>query len=82
MLSVHGCCDGCRERRWDELDAINAVRGRHPLRPYTPPPGLHVHRLESGVGVLSPLATQVTGRPYFKAEALRAARTSGDSVPR
>jgi glycosyltransferase involved in cell wall biosynthesis len=52
-------------------DAFNAVRGRHPLRPYTPPPGLHIHKLESGLGVLSPLATQVTGRPYFKAEALR-----------
>ena len=51
-------------------DAFNAVRGKHPLRPYTPPPGLHVHRLESGLGILSPLATQVTGRPVFKAEAL------------
>jgi glycosyltransferase involved in cell wall biosynthesis len=51
-------------------DAFNAVRGSHPLRPYSPPPGLHVHRLESGYGVLSPLATQVTGRPFFKAKAL------------
>ncbi|SIO60876.1 Glycosyltransferase involved in cell wall bisynthesis [Singulisphaera sp. GP187] len=53
-------------------DAFNAVRGAHPLRSYTPPPGLHIHQLESGFGVLSPLATQMTGRPYFKAEALRA----------
>jgi glycosyltransferase involved in cell wall biosynthesis len=53
-------------------DAFQAVRGRHPLRPYTPPPGLHVHRLESRFGVLSPLATQMTGRPVFKADALRA----------
>ena len=52
-------------------DAFNAVRGRHPLRPYTPPPGLHVHRLESKFGILSPLMTQATGRPFFKAEALR-----------
>lgn len=52
-------------------DAFNAVRGRHPLRPYTPPPGLHVHKLRSPFGFLSPLATQITGRPYFKAEALR-----------
>jgi len=52
-------------------DAFNAVRGQHPLRPYTPPPGLLVHRLESGVGILSPLATQITGRPVFKAAALR-----------
>lgn len=52
-------------------DSFQAVRGRHPLRPYAPPPGLHVHRLESPFGILSPIATQVTGRPYFKAKALR-----------
>lgn len=52
-------------------DAFNAVRGNHPLRPYTPPPGLHIHTLQSGLGVLSPLATQITGRPWFKAQALR-----------
>src|SRR5690606_38817817 len=28
-------------------DAFEAVRGRHPLRPYTPPPGLHIHTLKS-----------------------------------
>jgi len=53
-------------------DAFNSVRGRHPLRSYTPPAGLHIHQLESKFGILSPLATQMTGRPYFKAEALRA----------
>src|SRR5262249_37530410 len=53
------------------VDAFNAVRGDHPLRPYTPPPGLHVHPLKSGLGVISPLATQVTGRPVLKTEALR-----------
>lgn len=52
-------------------DAFDAVRGRHPLRPYEPPPGVHVHTLRSRAGLLSPLATQVTGRPVFKAEALR-----------
>ncbi|HEX8199306.1 MAG TPA: glycosyltransferase family 4 protein [Isosphaeraceae bacterium] len=60
-------------------DAFHAVRGKHPLRPYTPPPGLHVHRLESGLGILSPLATQVTGRPVFKAEALRAELDAADT---
>ena len=53
------------------VDAFNSVRGKHPLRQYTPPPGLHIHALESRYGILSPLATQATGRPYFKAEALR-----------
>lgn len=53
------------------VDAFNAVRGDHPLRSYTPTPGLHLHPLESGAGTLSPLATQATGRPFFKASALR-----------
>ena len=34
-------------------DAFQAVRGRHPLRPYEPPPGLHVHRLVSGFGMIN-----------------------------
>ena len=53
------------------VDAFNAVRGDHPLREYTPTPGLHLHPLESRFGILSPLATQATGRPWFKSEALR-----------
>lgn len=53
------------------VDAFNAVRGEHPLRQYTPTPGLHLHPLESGRGTLSPLATQATGLPLFKSKALR-----------
>ena len=53
------------------VDAFNAVRGDHPLREYTPPPGLHLHPLKSPFGILSPLATQATGQPWFKADALR-----------
>jgi glycosyltransferase involved in cell wall biosynthesis len=60
-------------------DAFNAVRGRHPLRPYTPPPGLHVQQLRSPFGILSPLATQMSGRPIFKAEALRRALDAVDT---
>ena len=52
------------------VDAFNAVRNGHPLRSYTPPPGLHVHPLKSRVGILSPLATQATGLPLFKAQPL------------
>lgn len=52
------------------VDAFNAVRGSHPLRPYSPPAGLHVHPLRSRLGVLSPVATQATGRPVFKAREL------------
>lgn len=53
------------------VDAFNAVRGDHPLREYAPSEGLHLHPLESGYGTLSPLATQATGRPWFKTRALR-----------
>ena len=60
------------------VDAFNSVRGKHPLRPYEPPPGLHIHPLQSPYGILSPLATQVTGRPYFKEDALRAALDAVD----
>jgi glycosyltransferase involved in cell wall biosynthesis len=55
------------------VDAFNAVRGDHPLREYTPSPGVHLHPLRSPFGILSPLATQATGQPWFKSDALRAA---------
>ncbi len=61
------------------VDAFNAVRGNHPLRKYTPAPGLHVHPLESGYGILSPLATQTTGLPLFKSRALREILDSADT---
>ena len=51
-------------------DAFNMVRGDHPLRPYEAPEGLHIHRLESRFGAISPIATQLTGKPLFKAKAL------------
>ena len=35
-------------------------------------PGVTVHRLKSGAGILSPMATHVTGRPFFKASKIRA----------
>lgn len=54
-------------------DAFEAVRGRHPLRPYEPSPGVHVHLLKSRAGLLSPLATHLTGRPFFKGRKLRKA---------
>jgi glycosyltransferase involved in cell wall biosynthesis len=61
------------------VDAFNAVRGAHPLRPYTPPPGLHVHELRSRFGVLSPVVTQATGRPFFKASALSEGLDAADT---
>ncbi len=61
------------------VDAFNAVRGNHPLREYTPTPGLHLHPLESGYGILSPLATQATGLPLFKSRVLRDGLDSTDT---
>ena len=53
------------------VDAFEAVRGGHPPRPFEPPSGVTLHPLKSRFGILSPLATQITGRPHFKAEAIR-----------
>jgi glycosyltransferase involved in cell wall biosynthesis len=55
------------------VDAFNAIRGDHPLRPYMPPSGIHLHPLKSRFGILSPLATQATGLPLLKTAELREA---------
>ena len=47
------------------------MRNGHPLRSYEPAPGLHIHPLKSRFGILSPLATQATGMPFFKSGALK-----------
>lgn len=52
-------------------DAFEAVRGDHPERPYEPSEGVILHPLKSPFGVLSPLATQVTGRPFLKSAKIR-----------
>ena len=54
-------------------DSFEAVRGKHPLRPFEPAPGVQVHLLKSRAGVLSPLATHLTGKPFFKGRKLREA---------
>jgi glycosyltransferase involved in cell wall biosynthesis len=55
------------------VDAFESVRGGHPLRIYSRPTDLRVHPLKSPFGILSPLATQVTGQPWLKTRALREA---------
>lgn len=52
-------------------DAFEISRGDQTPRPYEPPPGVVIHPLESRAGVLSPLATHQTGRPFFKTGAIR-----------
>ncbi len=78
-LSRALCSRGHEVHVFHCVDAFNAVRGHHPLRPFTPPAGLHIHPLESKLGILSPLATQVTGRPAFTAEALRSVLEAADT---
>ena len=51
-------------------DAFEASRGDQTPRPYSPPPGVVIHPLESRAGRLSPLATHQTGRPLFKSRAI------------
>ncbi|HEY6928472.1 MAG TPA: glycosyltransferase, partial [Thermoanaerobaculia bacterium] len=53
-------------------DAYRATGGR-PARIHDDPAGPRVTRLASPWGVLSPLATQQTGRPVFQARAIEAA---------
>jgi glycosyltransferase involved in cell wall biosynthesis len=55
------------------VDAFESVRNGHPLRIYSQPAELGVHRLKSNFGILSPLATQLTGQPWLKTRALRKA---------
>jgi glycosyltransferase involved in cell wall biosynthesis len=52
-------------------DAFEIARGDQTPRPYEPPPGVEIHSLESRFGILSPLATQQTGQPYFKLGTIR-----------
>ena len=52
-------------------DAFEATRGGVGPRAYEPPPGVTLHPLKSGLGVLSPLLTHQTGRPMLKTEPIR-----------
>lgn len=52
------------------VDAFEAVRGDHPERSYEPCPGVTLHPLRSRWGILSPLSTQITGRPALKKRAI------------
>ena len=52
-------------------DAFEAARAGQSPRPYEPDPNVQIHTLASPVSILSPLATHQTGRPFFKAGAIR-----------
>ena len=53
------------------VDAYRALAPAMPTRGYDDHPNVTVHGLESRFGILSPMATQQTGRPYFKSAAIR-----------
>jgi glycosyltransferase involved in cell wall biosynthesis len=59
------------------VDVVHCVDAYHLLHPAPPPqafaehPHVHRHELRSGWGRLSPLATQQTGRPWFKTRRIR-----------
>ena len=53
------------------IDAYRALASAMPTRSYDDHPNVTVHGLKSRFGILSPLATQQTGRPYFKSAAIR-----------
>jgi glycosyltransferase involved in cell wall biosynthesis len=72
-LSQALCRRGHEVHVYHCVDAFNAVRNGHPLRPFAPPPGVFLHPLKSRFGILSPLATQATGYPFFKSTELLAA---------
>ena len=64
-------------RRGHEVDVIHCLDSYRALATeplssgYRPEPGVTVHGLVSGVGVLSPFATYQTGYPLFKGRAIR-----------
>jgi glycosyltransferase involved in cell wall biosynthesis len=53
-------------------DAFRLLNGGDPASPATEDPGVTVHRIETGLGPLSPLITQQTGGPGPKTGRLRA----------
>lgn len=61
-------------------DAYRVVSGREPREAYENHPNITVHTLKSPFGFLSPLATQQTGRPFFKSERIREVLSKGFDV--
>lgn len=61
-------------------DAYKLLAGREPDTPYTDHPNVTVHGLRSPFGFLSPLATQQTGFPFFKATRIQQILEKGFDV--
>src|SRR6185369_2208253 len=61
-------------------DSYRMLSGKEPKADSEEHPNLTVHRLESPVGFLSPLATQQTGFPLFKSAQIRKILNRGFDV--
>ncbi len=62
------------------LDSYRLLAHGETLRAAPDHPNVIVHRLESGVGALSPLATQQTGYPFFKTKQIEKILAQGFDV--
>lgn len=62
------------------LDSYAALSDGSPLARYENHPNVEVHGLKSGAGILSPFATQQTGRPFFKSGKIKEILRSGFDV--
>jgi len=62
------------------LDSYNLLSGREHNASSDTHPNVNVYGIESGYGFLSPLATQQTGRPYFKSDKIREILDGGYDV--
>ena len=61
-------------------DAYRLMAGGEPAGAYDDHPNVTVHGLKSPFGLLSPLATQQSGRPWFKSAALKRIFAKGFDV--
>jgi glycosyltransferase involved in cell wall biosynthesis len=62
------------------IDAYRISTGREPTKAYEDHPNVTVHGLKSSAGFLSPLVTQQTGVPFFKAARIREILVKGFDV--
>jgi glycosyltransferase involved in cell wall biosynthesis len=62
------------------LDAYQLLAGRAPSEDYANHPNVTVHGLKSPWGLLSPLATQQTGYPWFKSARIKQVLDKGFDV--
>jgi glycosyltransferase involved in cell wall biosynthesis len=63
-----------------DLDAFRSLTSKPDRAPLPEPEGVHVHALQSALGVLSPLATQQLGRPVVHGREIRRILDGGFDV--